>query len=169
MTKNDTIGEWIETTGGPLILTTKKTSETWQGTENDDYDQACETNDYFERLDRSGGAVFVLGDEPSRTTICLEHTGLSILVRWKWAPSESAIIEELRSLDRSFFSDPEEKISLEVSDDMVLFDASVSQPCNGDNPFLEFRLPEGLYEVRTKNLKPNHEIALLLHGFFPLI
>jgi hypothetical protein len=79
--------DWIESAGGPLIVMPRSVSPSWKGTAGEDYQEACNVEDYLGLVARDWGAVVVLGDAPLRTAVIHQPDGPAI-VRWIYAPNE---------------------------------------------------------------------------------
>ncbi|OAG66818.1 hypothetical protein A7D17_03570 [Xanthomonas floridensis] len=58
--------------------------------------RACAIDDELGLVTAGWGDALVLGDEPDRTSL-LERDGTVFLVRWRWAPSEDALLSALYS------------------------------------------------------------------------
>lgn len=161
---------WIESSGGPLILIEKRYLGEWRGiagsSDDDyvsDYDRACNTNDYITVIKIPSGQAAILGDEPNRTSFISESDKEVIIVRWRWAPKESVIISVLEKLDRSIFLGSEVTHIRLQSDEVVVFDSSFSGQDFSDSLVIKMR--RGEHVVETTMFEPDSETCLLLHRF----
>ncbi|GGT30624.1 Imm21 family immunity protein [Streptomyces chromofuscus] len=80
---------WLETDGGPFLLTPVSQLHQWTGY-NGDYDLVIDATDagHSECYAFPGRNVAVLGDEPLRTTIMESR---SLIVQWIYSNSEEEI------------------------------------------------------------------------------
>ncbi|HET6980154.1 MAG TPA: Imm21 family immunity protein [Pyrinomonadaceae bacterium] len=160
---------WIESTGGPLLLIEKTLLAHWHGSFGDgaamtDYDRACEIADYVGALEVGPGFGVVFGEEPFSTTWLPSQELLnSFIVRWVYAEDETKVREVLRSLsiaDQWQATD----VKLEIfNDELILFDSS----CSGADvdSSLAIEISPGSYAIQTLHYNPNDEVSLILHRF----
>src|SRR4051794_23570900 len=94
---------WIESGGGPLVFAAESVLGQWRGSDPaqnlsgpTDYERACAVTDEIGTIDITSTAALVLGDEPDRSTILMHPSGL-LIVRWRWADSEDALVSALSS------------------------------------------------------------------------
>lgn len=156
--------KWISSSGGPLILIPQSVVGSWKGiadgTTETDYVRACNVMDYIGIVECNGHEALVLGDEPLQATLWTEGEN-SAIVRWMYAPSETEIIECLRS---PISAQPVESLSWISSGGIgILFDSALSG--NSLPEHLSMPLKAGKYAVRTYVLKPSDEIGLIVHVF----
>ncbi|WP_349657228.1 Imm21 family immunity protein [Xanthomonas sp. 10-10] len=95
--------QWIESGGGPLVLLHATSLSDWSGTGpslshsgTTDYARACMIDDELGLVEAASGYALVLGDEPDRTSL-IERDAAVFIVRWRWAPSEDALLSALYS------------------------------------------------------------------------
>ncbi|APO96863.1 hypothetical protein BI313_21820 [Xanthomonas vesicatoria] len=95
--------QWIESAGGPLVLMHAACLPGWSGTApalsnsgTTDYARACWIDDDMGLVATASGCALVLGDEPDRTAL-IERDEAVFIVRWRWAPSEDALLSALHS------------------------------------------------------------------------
>lgn len=94
---------WVESMGGPLVVVPVSALHRWGGcTEDgvivggtdqpDDYDRACEVEDYAEVISLRGHgnvSALVLGDEPATTCYLPEQR---VFIRWLAAGSDTELL-----------------------------------------------------------------------------
>ena len=159
---------WISSYGGPFVVIPRTIAEAWTGNSSDDYDIACGVVGFVGVIKKLGYEVFVLGDEPARTSI-FETGGRSFIVRCLAANSESAIELACLSIcgrleDAADIEDVDERCSFVVSDpDFIIMDSVLDGACP-EEKVLPFKLAEGRYEVRTYYFE-NDDVELLVHDF----
>ncbi|UNO43267.1 Imm21 family immunity protein [Streptomyces sp. MST-110588] len=157
---------WVRSRGGPLIAVPESSVNAWGGcTEDgsvlgdadgrDDYDRACEVEDWAGVIAVGAGAVtaLVLADEPARTCFLPEKL---LFVRWLAADSEA----ELFTAAEAVLADPDtawEDGGLWVTDGpAVLMDSAeagaglgVDHPDGGRPDQAPVQLPAGHWRVRA--------------------
>src|SRR5918998_4373634 len=103
------LGEWVGTSGGPLIVLPAEIAHHWRGIEPPldaqvpegwkwgdpngpvcDYDRACGVEDDLGTLDVGPGQALVFGDEPMITAFLPRPDG-GVFVRWGYANSVSEV------------------------------------------------------------------------------
>lgn len=165
--------EWLNSTGGPLILLERSLLPSWGGNlemselqaeDNDaqitDYDRACSVEDYVGLIGVGSGQALVLGDEPMQTAWLSEQSNTGILVRWHWATNEDSVDEALSSIPSNIWEPNDVNLYLPHGD-LILFDSS----CRFDeiDSSISIRLETGTYNVHTAQYQPNENVSLLLH------
>ena len=163
--------DWIETSGGPLVLMESKLSVKWGGVSGSnskesvsDYDYACNVDEYIEKVPYDSGEIVVFGDEPDRTTYIPISEACGVFVRWKWSNTrdiQDLVLEKFNEL--RFMDSIRIKYTLN-SDSLYLFDSSVRG--SEINEKLEINLPKGEYELSTEIFEPDIEIRLVLHRIY---
>ncbi|MEV5520436.1 Imm21 family immunity protein [Streptomyces sp. NRRL S-1314] len=157
---------WVRSMGGPLIVVPESCVTAWGGcTEDgsvlgdadgrDDYDRACEVEDWAGVIAVGAGAatVLVLADEPAKTCFLPEKL---LFVRWLAADSEA----ELFAAAEAVLADPDtawEDGGLWVTDGpAVLMDSAeagadlgVEYPDGGQPDQAPVQLPAGRWRVRA--------------------
>jgi Immunity protein 21 len=104
--------------------------------------------------------IFVLGDEPLRTTWVPNEKG-GLLVRWVYADKEASVLEFLSdpSLDAALSASG---VSFTTSGTCVLFDsAEPGDDIRGDSMALV--LEPGTYAVKSAIVNPSAEVRLVIH------
>lgn len=163
--------KWLSSEGGPLVIVASDDVLQWTGCDGEDYDQACEVEDYAGIIDKQSSQILVLGDEPMATALFHTKGGLSesglILVRWQWAKSESDVAEYLANIDFDIGQWPLLEPELEfkcTGTGLLMFDAV-------DNGLaasgFEIELPKGRYLISTYQYEPDDQTCLILHCFNP--
>lgn len=154
--------DWLNGSGGPLVAMEEAKAPLWTGVDGNpsDYDQACQSADYASRLCLHTCDVLVLGDEPLRTAIatCSDH---QLIVRWKWADSESDVRDTIDQLELDSI-DVAERLVVDWSDQpLVLFDAADTfDPAQ----CLRFATHPGPKEVSTFIYAPSPRTSMLVHS-----
>jgi hypothetical protein len=154
--------DWLNGSGGPLVAMEEAKASLWTGVDGSpsDFDQACQSADYASRLLLHACDVLVLGDEPLQTAIatCSDH---QLIVRWKWADSESDVRDAIDQLDVNAV-DVVEKVVVEwIDQPLVLFDAAdIFDPAQ----CLRFSTHPGPNEVSTFIYTPSPRTSLLVHS-----
>lgn len=157
---------WVRSMGGPLLVVPESSVNAWGGcTEDgsvlgdadghDDYDHACEVEDWAGAIAVGAGDVtaLVLADEPAKTCFLPEKL---LFVRWLAADSEA----ELFTAAEVVLADPEtawEDGGLWVTDGpAVLMDSAeagadlgVDYPGGGQPDQAPVQLPAGRWRVRA--------------------
>jgi hypothetical protein len=153
---------WIKSEGGPLILIPRSVLKHWRGVADagDDYRAACAVTDYAGVIQRYGVDILVLNDEPLQTS-CIARDGALLLVRWKYAPSESAIVAALEDVQQQLGSPCEETLLVCVERKHVLLDARSA----GDRTTEHVEVETGIgpHRVETHLWKPNPDLGLIVH------
>lgn len=168
---------WIDSSGGPLLLLPAGLLESWQGidapegrvihTESQwdpdgpatDYDRACDVEGYLGKIDVGGGHALVLGDEPMATTF-LETDEGGILVRWFQADSEEELLTAVRNLDSP--PETEEADFLQWTEGPLLLFDSACPGAEVEEDRLVVDLPPGTYLVDAGRVELNETTAAVL-------
>lgn len=157
--------QWVESSGGPLVVVPVKDVSSWRGIlqidrDVSDYDLACSVSEEIVCLSAEKAQVLVLGDEPFRTTwFPLEDGGL--LIRWVYADREETLINFLEAgeVDKNF---KETTFFLSIPGSCVLFD-SAEDGTNIQGDSIELDLRPGTYSVKTALIDPSSESRFLIH------
>lgn len=89
--------KWLNSTGGPFILFEVEKAERWKGTESSDYWDVCAVPpDLVGVLHKPWGPVYIVGDEPSWTTVTRVH-GKPVVLQWEAADSEAQLLELVKT------------------------------------------------------------------------
>jgi hypothetical protein len=157
--------KWINSAGGPLVLIPRSALIRWRGAADGhgvgtDYDAACAVSSYAGVIHRHGVDILILNDEPLQTTAVATEDAV-FLVRWMYAPNESAVLASLRDI-RGRLGPPCERASLaSVECEYVLLDAASTGSSAGDRLDVVFGFcPE---RVETHVWKPETDVGLLVH------
>jgi hypothetical protein len=103
---------WVDTTGGPFVAIEARLITTWRGAigypaPGTDYGRACEVADYLGVVPVGDGSALVLGDEPMATAWWPDQRwGSGLIVRWMYAPDETAVVQHLTALSEAAFVEP---------------------------------------------------------------
>lgn len=157
---------WLSSSGGPLIVMDESRANLWTGIDGQpsDYDLACQSNDYAEKLTTHNSQVVVLGDEPLQTAIATAED-LLLIVRWKWAESEADVKAEVEKIDFGLVSFIE-KLAVEwVDTTLVMFDAADTFD---PDESLKFQIHSRVSEVSTFIYDPTPDTSLLIHVVKPM-
>ena len=162
---------WIESTGGPLLLLEDALLAHWHGSYGNsgvltDYDRACKIADYIGIIEVGGGTGLLLGEEPFATSWwSSDQIARSFLVRWVAAENEEQVRAELNSLpSESPWQSAD--VNFEIyNGQLTLFDSA----CLGSaiDAFLTIEIPRGSYAVETLHYDPSDKLSLILHRFIP--
>jgi len=152
--------QWIDSAGGPLIVTPLSASATWKGLATQDYDEACGVEDYLGLLHREWGDVLVLGDEPLSTAVVHRTDGPAI-VRWMYAPTKEDLVDAALTVDLDRVR-PVETLVVELRDEpYVIFDAAAE---GASSERIEFVPPRGTRSIRTYVVRDDqNELGMIVH------
>jgi Immunity protein 21 len=166
--KNHEKLNWINSTGGPLILMDEISFSNWKGSLKhngiSDYERACMVDDYLGLVEFEKHLGLVLGDEPNQTSWINIGDSQGIIVRWVWADSEDEIKNALRNV--SLWQNWEEtdlQIKYETGK-LKLFDSSLD--ASADKSILDcldINLNSGVYSIETLFYQPTERLNLILH------
>ena len=157
--------KWIDSAGGPLIVTERRSLAHWNGSDNEDYASACSVDGYAGVIMKNQYPVLVLGDAPNSTAIFNLGDSTVVLVRWLYAETESDVMAHLAKIEEREFNNPNESVEIEWgNDELLLFDSALPGD-EADNESLQFRLVPGRYKVDTIEFKPDKNTFLILHRF----
>lgn len=158
--------KWLSSTGGPLIVMPKNRAFLWKGIDGNpsDYNLACQTSDYAEKLELHDEKILVLGDEPLQTAIATSEKKIAIL-RWKWASSEAAVRQAIESLDFDSHAYIESIVIEWTDTKLVIFDAA--DKFHTENS-LTLTIRSRKSRVLTLIHEPSPETAILIHVIQPL-
>jgi hypothetical protein len=155
---------WIMSAGGPLILIPRSIIGQWRGVADggEDYQAACAVTDRAGVIWRHGVDILVLNDEPLQTA-CVVSDRRPMLIRWMYAPSESAALAALHDFqDRRLR--PSEAVLMTCKESRyVLLDAGADGSKLTEH--LDVEIVEGVFLVETYVWKPNDEVGLVVHVF----
>ena len=156
---------WITSAGGPLVLIPETMAVQWHGVSDggSDYAAACTIDDYVGVIRWNGVDVLILNDEPLATT-CLT-SGLTMFLRWMYAPNEDAIANVIRSIT-SHFSRRERGIAFSCqAARYVLFDAGT--PGQNIGEAIEVDIAPGPYVIETHIWEPSEDVGVVVHVLRP--
>lgn len=165
------VTDWIESTGGPLVLVAASACAEWTGVGpstvergTTDYARSCAVDDEIGVLSLGKVQALVIGDEPDSTAL-LPAEGALFVLRWKWAPSEEALVSALvGALEHLPF---EECGSFRTEPGRhVLFDSA----CPGAHPdaMIGVDLGAAEYVLGTASFQPSPDIGVLIHRLRPV-
>ena len=157
---------WITSAGGPLVLVPETIASQWHGVSNggSDYAAACAIDDYVGVIRWNGIDVLILNDEPLATT-CLTN-GLTVFLRWVYAPDEDAIVKAIQNMAHHF---PKQQAGAAFdcqASTYALFDAGT--PGQHISEKIEVEIAPGSYVVETHVWKPNEDVKLVVHVLRPV-
>lgn len=155
---------WITSAGGPLVLVPRAAVGQWRGVADGgaDYGAACEVSDYTGVIRWFGADILVLNDEPL-STACVTQDGTVALIRWMYAPNESAILAAIRT-GWAELPPPVETSALTCTEGpYVLFDSGAVGREVTDG--LAIEIPHGTYRVNTHVWKPSDGVGIIVHLF----
>lgn len=140
---------WIESSGGPFVVLSASLLPTWLGSNGDEYEAACEVDDYLGLISvGKAGHIhvgLVIGDEPLTSTYIPD---LKCILQWQYAPSENSLVSAARiAIEGSL--DWENGPTLKVQDNLVMFDAAASAASLEEREILPISLPPGMYRCLT--------------------
>lgn len=177
---------WIASEGGPLLLLAREYLQYWEGTEPPtggrtiearfrwsgqpdapatDYDRACDIDDYLGLVNVGPGQALVLGDEPLATTWWSAGETGGMLVRWRYARDEEAVVQALAHIPETIW-EPTQLVLTGGPEPMYLFDAA--EPGAEVDEYLVVELGPGQYTLATGVYEPDDYTALVLHRFLPI-
>lgn len=88
--------EWMESSGGPLIVVSDAALPSWCGSDSAepeaDYDRACDIDDRIGLIPVGGEAALVHAGDPASTAFLPER---GLFVRWCAAESEAELLESV--------------------------------------------------------------------------
>ncbi|KVF64941.1 Imm21 family immunity protein [Burkholderia vietnamiensis] len=153
---------WINSSGGPLVVMEEAKASLWNGMGGSpsDFDLACQSVDYANKLTLHGSDVLVLGDEPLQTAIATSDSR-QLIVRWKWADNEADVRAAIEHIDFNTINIIEKLKINWVNQPLVVFDAvDIFDPAQ----CLRFSTHSGSNEVSTFIHQPTSRTSLLVHA-----
>src|ERR1700730_1820803 len=162
---------WISAAGGPLILLPSSLRSRWSGVvraaqdEPSDYDVACSVNGYVGVISRYGSSILVLDDVRMQTAIAKTGVDRLMFVRWKYAPSEGIVEEELRRIRLDSARELERTHIVVRESTHYLMDAG--EPGSDPQQFEVVELVPEEYIVRVVEHAPRRDTKLLLYELAP--
>ncbi|MFJ4982626.1 Imm21 family immunity protein [Streptomyces sp. NPDC088732] len=176
--------EWVESTGGPLIVVPVSALPAWGGCTKagtvvgdgdvpDDYNRACAVDDLAGVIPvgRDGAVALVLGDQPATTRYLPAHR---TFLRWLGADSEAELTEAAEAV----LADPaitwEQCGTWDTDGSAVLMDSAeagspqgVEHPGGGLPQHACVPLPPGRWAVRTVEVEAGDRTSLGLVRLVP--
>jgi hypothetical protein len=163
---------WLSSNGGPLICGEEYLSGAWKGVDGssanfgfkNDYERACSTREYLEKIACAGGCVLVLGDEPLQSTFFRIETNEESLAiaRWIYATSPEGAERFLAEAVVDVRPSAEVVPFNVVEGELVLFDSAMSWPAE---PCLRAYLEPDSYLVTTEMHKLEGKFSFIVHRF----
>src|SRR6185312_11317097 len=158
--------QWIESGGGPLLFAPRRSLSNWHGNSAahgsiSDYARACDIKDEIAALLIGDAQALVLGDEPDRTALIEIHPGTVLLVRWRWADSEAALMAALDSAELGTLSFSSLGTFEATPGPYHLFD-SVYEGAAVPHA-LQSSLKGGRCSYESMEFRPHDKICALLH------
>ena len=160
--------DWVETTGGPLLLLAHNNLHNWAGLQ-EDYERACQIMDYVGKIGVGPAEALVLGGESMPTALWVGSDGTIILVRWLYAENEGHVKAALEAVDSRRLQ--QSGLIVDFGDDHVrLFDSGARGATSGSDfaGHIDFRLPDHRVSVSTEEWKPDNQTCLILHCLRPI-
>ncbi|RBB31836.1 hypothetical protein DPV79_40210 [Burkholderia reimsis] len=156
------ISDWINSSGGPLVVMEEAKAPLWNGSSGNpsDFDLSCQPADYAGRLAVHGADVLVLGDEPLQTAVATSDSQ-QLIVRWKWADSEADVLTAIEKIDFGAINIIEELTINWINQPLVVFDAADTfDPAQ----CLRLSTHRGANQVSTFIYQPTSRTSLLVHS-----
>ena len=177
--------EWIQTSGGPLILIDSEVVEFWSGIlerssylqgnghlSTDfmdpleaDYGKACSINDYLGIVNIEKQNALVFGDEPLSTTIVHSSNYEATISQWVYGEKESE--QALQTVDFSALNWGFNEVIKFSSSEQYLFDAAIDgrSLVAKDNGtfFLKMNLSPREYQVFSTFYEPDSQTRFILY------
>jgi hypothetical protein len=170
---------WVETLGGPHLVLPEKHAVAWEGgaipsggrvvqasfrcnpgSPATDYDRACSVEGWLGVIAVGKGMALVLHGDDSIAAYFRTARGQHYLLRWHYAPSETALLDHFQDVlpqlqveHEAVFPHPGGKV--------LLMD-SVDIPGNFMTPPSKFVLPRGKYRVLTSHSE-SEEVYIIVH------
>lgn len=180
---------WMQSGGGPLLLTPGEYLPSWGGIEPPsdgrqvearfrwngqdepatDYDRACDVEGWLSPLDIGAGQGLVLGGEPLATAwqaSLASHERDArqggILIRWVCANSETDVISALEHGSEATWQD--DGVVLRIGrEPLYLLDAAYAGSQLEGDDYMTIHLPPGNYSIATTGYEPDRQTSLLVH------
>jgi hypothetical protein len=180
--------QWIQSTGGPLILISEKGYKSWSGIlsrtaylngrmeeagdflnpEETDYGKACLVDDYTGLVDIGAEKALIFGDEPLLTTAFFSLDHSLIVARCYYGASEATVDKFLHAFVPNSIDSWELATTFDAySSQHYLFDAANCADNMDENSknYLSLNIKQGKYQVWTSVYAPDEQTKLLLHKF----
>jgi hypothetical protein len=159
---------WIESSGGPLLLLPHKLVHFWGGINTSsngdnyrtDYDRICDIQDDITLISVSEGEGVVLGGEPLSTSWISASNKSGVFIRWRYAYDELAVLEYIRTSQTLVWELSYLTFTINEQD-LVLFDSAL--PGTDIEEHLEIGLELGTYTIETAHFEPDQSTSLVLH------
>ncbi len=177
---NDGSIKWINSAGGPLVLSEEQSLTNWggifnprtgiaepEGTETD-YARAGQVEGFLGRILIGAVEALVLWGEPTPTSWVPDAGGGGMLVRWIAAEDERELLDWLPKIpDAAFQSDG----PFSVQGSLLLFDSAFAgrNVKKWPDDYLSIDLNPGVYEVMTAIFEPDERNWMVVHRLRPLV
>lgn len=168
----DTRWEWVNSTGGPLVLAETAIAQHWQGTSGKsgsfsdsmmtDYERACQTNEYLQTISCADGEVLLLGDEPMQTAISEGAGGVPLVIRWIY--SNDTAEKETFSRRANFPEIAPRTLFRILAGEVLLFDSSENLAKTWRTQ-CKSAFSAGSYDVTTEEMLIKGQHHFLIHRF----
>ncbi|MFI8194667.1 Imm21 family immunity protein [Streptomyces sp. NPDC085946] len=151
---------WLETDGGPVLLSSVSLLSSWTGY-NGDYDLVIEMTDAgrSECYDLPGRNIAILGDEPLSTTIIESR---SLIVQWIHGNSEENMRKYASEVDLDAIAWHEGPV-LECDGNFALMDTATPGDEATEEHMLMFTLEVGRYRIDSAEIPLAPHCAAKLH------
>lgn len=159
--------KWINSNGGPLILSSKKSAELWSGirgssisSDKTDYERACAVSDYIEVIQCGDYDLLVLGDEPMQSGF-FSNNEIICIARWVFCESPGVADVILKKIPNNLIRLTEDKFIKFPNGGLIIFDSALS--------FSEIEvsdtksIDQGIYRVTTELFKPEKKNSFIIH------
>ncbi|GEM_PF-1307208 len=175
---------WIESSGGPLVLISDREAGFWSGIlktdkylvnieeesedflnpDETDYGKACMINNYLGLVKIHNEDVLIVADEPMLTTFFV-ISQKPVLARWIYGENKTDVNNFLMHIELNLIENWEFEFRINFfSDKQFLFDSADSFDSKTKH-YLEANIKKGCYKILTALYEPNDKTKLLLHKF----
>jgi hypothetical protein len=168
--KNEKILNWLECSGGPFILMEKSLLKYWGGYDEEgepnDYDRACEINEYLGIVNVHDGVALIVNTESMQIAINPSiKTNEIMFISWVYANNEQDIINSLKEIPEYIWDNINIKIQI-INGDLVLFESV--NPGNDVEEYFNILLEKGNYCVLSGVYNPNKSTRFILYKLIKL-
>jgi hypothetical protein len=179
---------WIESTGGPLIIISETNFHKWSGTydlssfingqivvandflspDQTDYAKACSIDDYLGIIKKENEDVIVLGDEPLKTSAFLISQNELIILRSVYENHELYVEEVFSNINAVHLKEIGCVVEVKIeSNKQYLVDSSSHGKQKSElvekQDFLCLELKPNNYKISTAFYTPTSETKFIIH------
>lgn len=176
--------QWVDSSGGPLVLISDKSAEFWSGIlkrsaylakikedvedfldpNETDYGKACMINNYLGLVKVQNEDVLVIADEPLSTSFFFVSEK-PVLARWIYGEDKASVNYFLLNIEVDLIENWHFEFIIDFfSDKQFLFD-SVNSFDKKIKQYLEINIKKGCYKIFTSLFEPDDKTKLVLHKF----